>query len=115
MPMSPENKIRVAAISYDFRISLIDHESGAGDLFYRSHPAHMIEMCLVGQQNFDIPDMEAQRLDMSPDERVGARCAGIDQDISGRCRDEIGGEFFGAYIIEVARNAEGGIVADPAI
>ena len=74
----------------------------------------MIEMCLVGEQDFDIGEMEAKCLDMSSDQRVGSLYACVDQDVPGRGRDEIAGQLFGTHIIEVARYSERGIVADPA-
>jgi len=48
---------------------------------------------------------EAERLDRSADQRDGLFETAVDQDVPLRCRDQVGCELFGAYVIDVPDHA----------
>ena len=67
----------------------------------------MVAVGVAGKKDLYIGEFEAELFDVGADDGDGALEAGVDENVALAPGDEISGETFGAYVVEVARNAVG--------
>jgi len=79
----------------------------AREPLHLSHRADMVPVPVRGEQQLDIRELETELLDVRAYGRDRVVDAGVDQDASGGCRDQIDAEIIGSDVIQVGRNAHG--------
>jgi len=66
----------------------------------------VVVVCVADEQDLDIAEAEAERLDALADKRCGRFKIAVDENESPRRSDEIGRKIFAADVVEIAGNAK---------
>src|SRR5947207_11652919 len=68
----------------------------------------MIGVSVAHQEDFDVLQLKAERLDRNPNQRHSFFKAAVDQDVAFGCCDQIAGQPFGADVVHVSDDAMSG-------
>lgn len=83
-----------------FKIAVHHRSRATRELHEMRHGASMINMGVRNQHELDVPGIKAKLVDRFLDDFRRAGHASIEQDVSGRRRNQIGGKSLGADIMD---------------
>jgi len=89
-------------------IGLHDHEQGTGVLFDLPHRLVMVVVSVADENDLSIGKVEAQLVNVVPNDRQILEETRIDQDVPARGFNEINGQIRGAYVLQVVCDFECG-------
>ena len=88
------------------RVGIHHHVAGPGQLLHQRTARAVVKMGVADEQDLDVAEMKSQFLHAFPDERRGSLETAVDQDVSLRRRDQVGGKPSTSDVIDVARYPE---------